>query len=102
MIVRSHPASDLDQAELAWFDSDASSNETAIREIDTEAGRHGLARVRETWLQRFKLPDGRLVYRGFCYRPPPSDLAERVATRRGNHVEGEPSERLIRQMRDEE
>src|SRR5438067_999418 len=35
MIVRSNPPADaeLDHAELAWFDSDAPTNEEAIREI---------------------------------------------------------------------
>ncbi len=53
MIVRSNPVIDLDHAEMAWFESDAATNDQAIREIDSEAANHGLARTHEYWLQRF-------------------------------------------------
>jgi hypothetical protein len=102
MIVRSHPSSDLDHAEMAWLESDASTNDVAIREIDAEAAKHGLVRTREYWLQTFSLPDGRVVHRGFCYRPEPSNRVERVAARRGSEMEGPPSAQLVREMRDQE
>jgi hypothetical protein len=98
MIVRSSDA-DLDHAGLAWFDSDAPTNDEAIREIDAEAARHGLVRTREYWLQRLQLPDGRLVFRGICYRPEPSGLSDRVAARRGSAVAGMSSAEIIREMR---
>ncbi len=102
MIVRYNPptAIDLDNADQAWFDSDASTNDQAIREIDVEAARHGLVRTREYWLQTFSLPDGRVVRRGFCYRPEQSHRVERVAGRRGPEMEGTPSAQLVREMRD--
>jgi hypothetical protein len=40
MIVRTNPPVDLDQADQAWFDSDASTNTDAIREVDAEAAKH--------------------------------------------------------------
>jgi hypothetical protein len=101
VIVRRKPESGLEQAEQAWFDSDAPTNAEAIREIDAEAARFGLVRTREYWLQTFSLPDGRIVRRGFCYRPEPSRLAERVATRRGTKIVGTPAADLIRAARDE-
>ncbi len=100
MIVRHNPVSNLDSADQAWFDSDAPTNAEAIREIDAEAARHGLVRTREFWLQTFSMPDGRIVRRGFCYRPEPSGLVDRVAGRRGARPEGAPSSVLIRDMRD--
>lgn len=104
MIVRSNPAgnADLDQVDQAWFDSDAPTNAEAIREIDMQAAKHGLARTREYWLQTFELPDGRIVRRGFCYRPGPSGFADRVAARRGNNVGGMTAAEMIRAMRDAE
>jgi len=104
MIVRFNPpvATDLDTADQAWFESDAATNDQAIREIDTAAELHGLVRVREYWLQTFSLPDGRVVRRGFCYRPGPSNRVERVAARRGPELEGTPSAQLLREMRDGE
>lgn len=102
MIVRSNPLTGLDQVDQAWFDSDAPSNAEAIRDIDGEASRHGLVRTREYWLQTFSLPDGRVVRRGFCYRPEMSNAAERIARRRGGHAEGEPSSAIVRAIRDEE
>ena len=72
MIVRRNPTENLDSADQAWFDSDAPSNADAIREIDAEAAKFGLVRTREYWLQTFSLPDGRVVRRGFCYRPAPA------------------------------
>lgn len=102
MIVRSNPISDLDRVDQAWFDSDASSNDQAIREIDAEATRYGLVRTREYWLQTFSLPDGRVVRRGFCYRPEPSGRVDRVAGRRGEAMEGTPSGQLVRETRDGE
>lgn len=101
MIVRHKPEMGLEGADLAWFDSDAPTNDEAIREIDAEAARFGLVRTREYWLQTFSLPDGRVVRRGFCYRPETSNLPERVAARRGPEMEGTPSSELIRAMRDE-
>src|SRR5437870_8906848 len=79
MIVRSNPSADdqLDRADMAWFDSDAPSNSQAIREIDEEASRHGLVRTREFWLQMLQY-DGRIVFRGFCYRLAPEDKLDRV------------------------
>jgi hypothetical protein len=104
MIVRMNPPheADLTVADQAWFDSDAATNSDAIREIDAAAGRHGLVRSREYWLQTFTMPDGRVVRRGFCYRPEPSARTERVAARRSPSPEGISSESLVRQMRDEE
>jgi hypothetical protein len=102
MIVRANPATGLDQVDQAWFESDAPTNAEAIKEIDAEAARHGLVRTREYWLQRFTSPDGRLVYRGFCYRPPVSDLAERVARKRKDEPEGEPAYQIVREMRGQE
>ena len=104
MIVRSNPPvdTDLDQVDQAWFDSDAPTNAEAVREIDAEAAKHGLVRTREYWLQTFSLPDGRIVRRGFCYRPAPSARVERVAARRAPKMEGMPSAQLVREMRDGE
>src|SRR5437764_13853143 len=99
MIVRSNPINTLDQADQAWFDSDAPTNDQAIREIDAEAARHGLVRTREYWLQRLPLPDGRLVFRGICYRPEPTGLSDRVAARRGTTVQGASSADIVREMR---
>jgi hypothetical protein len=100
MIVQWKPKRGLNQADMAWFDSDAATNDDAIREIDAKAAHHGLVRTRDYWLLTFSLPDGRIVRRGFCYRPPPSDLPERVAKRRGTKIEGLPSSELIRAERD--
>ncbi len=104
MIVRSKPKADaeLREGDQAWFDSDAADNVEAIREIDAEAAKYGLVRTREYWLQTFSLPDGRVVRRGFCYRPEPSDRLARVARRRGKAMEGVPSPQLVRSMRDGE
>jgi len=99
-IVASNPPTGLDQADQAWFESDAPTNDEAIREIDAEAAKHGLARVKEYWLQTRRLPDGRVVRRGFCYRPAPTNLADSLAARRGMAVVGKPSSQLIREMRD--
>jgi hypothetical protein len=76
MIVRFNPprAADLDIADQAWFDSDATTNDQAIREIDAEAARHGLVRTREYWLQTFSLPDNRVVRRGLL---PPRAIQSR-------------------------
>lgn len=100
MIVRSSPETGLDAADQAWFESDADGNDAAIREIDAEATRHGLVRVREYWLLTGRLTDGRIVRRGFCYRPMESDLARRVAARRGTDLTGTPAVETIRAMRD--
>jgi hypothetical protein len=102
MIVRTNPKTNLDQVDQAWFDSDAPTNDEAIREIDAEAARYGLTRTREYWLQTFSLPDGRIVRRGFCYRPEPSNLAERVASRRGMVMQGMTSDQIVRTMREGE
>jgi hypothetical protein len=101
MIVRSKPTgdADLDQADQAWFESDAESNDQAIREIDAEAAKHGLIRTREYWLHTFKMPDGRVVRRGFCYRPEPWGLAEDTASRRGNEPQGQTAAEIVREMR---
>lgn len=101
MIVCSNPEKGLDQVDQAWFDSDAPTNREAIQEIDAEAARHGLVRTREYWLQTFPRPDGRLVRRGFCYRPEPSGLDRRVAARRGAALEGESSSEIVRAARDQ-
>jgi hypothetical protein len=100
VIVRSKPETALEEADFAWFESDAATNAEAIREIDAEAARYGLVRTREYWLETVTLPDGRVARRGFCYRPEPSDLAARVAKRRGTTVVGMPSSELIRAERD--
>ena len=104
MIVRMSPHTDteLGRTDMAWFESDASDNNQAIREIDAEAAKHGLARTREYWLQTFSLPDGRVVRRGFCYRPGPSPRLDRVAARRGSEAEGLPSAELVRGIREGE
>jgi hypothetical protein len=101
MIVRSNPAAALDEADQAWFDSDAPGNREAIQEIDAEAARHGLVRTREYWLQTFSLPDGRVVRRGFCYRPEPSGRQTAVAARRGSKAEGQSAAETVRTLRDE-
>jgi hypothetical protein len=100
MIVRQSPSGALDQADQAWFESDAESNDQAIREIDAEASRHGLVRVNEHWLQRHRLPDGKIVRRGFCYRPEPTDLSARLAARREAEPMGTSSGDLVREQRD--
>ncbi len=102
MIVRMSPDKDLAQVDQAWFDSDAGTNTDAIREIDAEAAKYGLVRTREYWLQTFRLPDGRVVRRGFCYRPGPSDTAEHIAERRGTVVAGASSVDIVREMRERE
>lgn len=100
MIVRSSPAMGLGEADQAWFESDADGNDAAIREIDAAAARHGLVRVREYWLQTGRLPDGRIVRRGFCYRPAPSDLAARMEARRAADPLAVPAAEMVRQIRD--
>ena len=100
MIVGSKPETDLDQADLAWFESDAPDNVTAAREIDAEAAKHGLVRTREYWLPIQRLADGRVVRRGICYRPAPSDLAERALKRRGEQIAGPSSAEIVRSLRD--
>lgn len=102
MIVRYKPEEGLDQADQAWFESDAPTNAEAIREIDAEASRHGLVRTREYWLQTFSLPDGRIVRRGFCYRPALSQQSEQIAGKRGTSLEGSPSNELVRAIRESE
>jgi hypothetical protein len=102
MIIRSNPEHGLETVDQAWFDSDAPSNADAIREIDAEAAKYGLVRTREYWLQTFSLSDGRVVRRGFCYRPEPSGRADRLARQRGPAAEGPSSADLVRQIRDEE
>ncbi len=82
MITGWSPAGGLDEADQAWFESDAASNDLAIREIDAEAARHGLVRVNEYWLQKHRAAGGTVVRRGFCYRPEPTDLVQRVEDRR--------------------
>ena len=103
MIVRSSPSSDaeLDRADQAWFESDEDGNDRAIRDIDAEAARHGLVRVNEYWLQKHRLPDGRVVRRGFCYRPEPTDLIERLEDRRRREPLGVSSGELVRESRAE-
>lgn len=103
MIIRSNPPgpSELDRADQAWFDSDAESNDQALREIDAEAARHGLVRVNEYWLQKHPLPDGRVVRRGFCYRPEDSKLMERLEKRRNSEPVGTSSGELVREVRSE-
>jgi hypothetical protein len=87
---------------MAWFDSDAPTNDEAIREVDAAAAQYGLVRTREYWLQTFSLPDGRVVRRGFCYRPEPDNRAQRMAGRRGTEEIGRSSAELVRAMRDQE
>jgi len=102
VIVRTNPpaGNELDQADQAWFDSDAQSNTEAIREVDLEAAKHGPVRTREYWLQTFKTPDGRIVRRGFCYRPEPWGMADDIASRRGTESSGQTAAEMVRQMRD--
>lgn len=102
MIVRSNPSAGdvLDRADQAWFDSDAPTNTEAIREIDSEAAKRGLVRAREYWLQTFRMPDGRIVRRGFCHRPEQWGRAEEIAARRGNDVKGQTAAQIVRDMRD--
>jgi hypothetical protein len=103
MIVRSNPpgTSELDRADQAWFDSDAESNDQALRKIDAEAARHGLVRVNEYWLQKHPLPDGRVVRRGFSYRPEDSNLLERLEKCRNSEPVGTSSGELVREVRSE-
>ena len=99
MIVRSNPTDALDRVDQAWFESDAATNDQAIREIDAEAARYGLVRVNEYWLQRHRLADGRTARRGFCYRPEPSDLVERLETQRSAEPMGASSGDAVRELR---
>jgi hypothetical protein len=101
MIVRHNPETGLDTVDQAWFDSDASTNAEAIREIDAEAAKYGLTRTREYWLQTFSFED-KVVHRGFCYRPELSEKVKRVEERRGIETIGLPSDKLVRSIRDEE
>ncbi len=103
MIVRYKPEVGLEQADQAWFDSDASNNTDAIREIDAEANQYGLVRTREYWLQTFSTPDGGVVRRGFCYRPEPSEIyrPKRIAEQPGSTLTGLSSTEIVRAMRDE-
>jgi hypothetical protein len=102
MIVRSNPSSpDLDRADQAWFESDAESNDQALREIDAEAAWHGLVRVNEYWLQKRLLQVGKVVRRGFCYRPENSNLMQRLAERRQSEPLGTSSGELVREVRNE-
>jgi len=77
------------------------SNDQAIREIDAEAARHGLVRVNEYWLQKHRLPDGRVVRRGFCYRPEATDLIQRLEQQRNSEPLGTSSGALVREARSE-
>ncbi len=101
MIVRRNPEKELDKADQAWFESDANDNVSAIREIDAEASKHGLVRTREYWLQTFSY-EGRVVRRGFCYRPAPSERIERGFAPHEGELVGVSSADLVRSMRDEE
>lgn len=102
MIVRYKPEEGLEQADLAWFDSDASNNVDAIREIDAKANQYGLLRTPEYWLHTFLL-EGRPVRRGFCYRPVPSDMPKpkNYAEQNGAVNTGLSSAEIVRAMRDE-
>ena len=101
MIVRRNPEIGLAEADQAWFESDADNNVNAIREIDSEASRYGLVRTREYWLQTFSY-NNKVVRRGFCYRPAPSERTERKFTPREGELVGVSSADLVRSMRDEE
>ena len=102
MIVGQNPKEGLDQADMAWFDSDLPDNMGAIREIDEKAASYGMLRVGEGYLRTFLGPGNKIVRRGFCYRPTPTGLLERVDARRGPALEGAPSDELVREMRDKE
>ncbi|MDQ2731200.1 MAG: hypothetical protein M3Y56_06040 [Armatimonadota bacterium] len=102
MIVRWYPENGLGQVDLAWFESDAQDDIGAIKEIDAEAFKHGLARTREYWLPSVQLPDGRFVRRGICHRPVASGMAERMALRRTNEPFGISSAEIVRTLRDRE
>lgn len=104
MIVRQKPQTedDLRQTDQAWFESNASDNNTAIKEIDAEAAKYGLIRTREYWLQQFTF-EGGPVYRGFCFRLEPADIpaiGRRLAEARQNDVVGVSSAQIVREMRD--
>ena len=103
VIVRTSPSdeSELNRVDQAWFESDADSNDKAIREIDNEAARHGLVRVNEYWLKTRHLPDGKVVRRGFCYRPEDTHLLERLDNRRSSESMGASSGDLVREVRSE-
>lgn len=106
MIVRQKPVKEeeLIEADLAWFESDADDNIVAIKEIDAQAAQYGLIRTREYWLPTFSY-EGRVVRRGFCYRPETADMfhiSRRMAEMRQNDVVGASSAQIIREMRDGE
>jgi hypothetical protein len=46
------------------------------------------------------MPDGRIVRRGFCYRPEPWGRADDIAARRGTQAQGQTTAQIVREMRD--
>jgi hypothetical protein len=57
----------FDSASAVVIDSDASTNEQAIRDIDDWAAANGFSRTPEYWL-RVISRDGKRHFRGTCYR----------------------------------
>ncbi len=55
---------------VIFVDSDAPTNARAILEVDQWCRERGLVRARESYLRTLRTPDGVLVRRAICYRPP--------------------------------
>jgi hypothetical protein len=67
MIINVDPKSE-DQVNVVQVDSDAADNLAAMREIEDWAASRGFARTTEFWLRRVRSADGRMLFRGICYR----------------------------------
>jgi len=61
---------------VVQIDSDAQDNQSAIVEIDEWASQNGFERVNEYWLRRIHR-DGKMIFRGICYRPGSDEIASR-------------------------
>ncbi len=54
--------------DVVQIDAEAASNRDAVGDIEDWAAEHGFARVNEYFLRRIRRKDGRIVFRGVCYR----------------------------------
>lgn len=67
MAIRKTDPEPIGAANAVQVDSDATTNELAIRDIDAWAAENGFLRTNEYWL-RVVIRDGRRHFRGVCYR----------------------------------
>jgi len=71
-IVHVHPEPEQAQrmGTPLFVDSNANTNAQAIREVDLWCRERGLVRARESYLSTVSTPEGGVVRRAVCYRPP--------------------------------